>query len=796
MLEQPTVRLTQIDMPAFAHPRPDVLRKVDLEKTFTQIWADLVILGANSGTNRRPHSSWVCSEFDHRKQRVSGDARDRAAPARVCRSDHARNPVLEQNWVAIGGFNRQRERIRADHRVRLEISRILEHFRGYAQDIARMNLLDQHCAFWHKLQRLERPFSILEHGLQVISDAQRQILAALGRKSVRACEVRRGQPHVQRVRQARESWQERRCCSRISPIFLAEWCAGAKNALTNPLKSAIVILHVGEVRNKPLADDALESQGDAMDNVKISPLAKRLAEENSIDWRLISGTGPEGRVIERDILNYLAKIMSGDADLPTIADVSEPDPGPGADFGALPGFDSISNLAGASASLAKEGVDLSSLLGSAPPVPPMPDFDAVPSFDPPAFMPPSFDPPVMPSVAESSSSMPSFEAEPFSAGPAVAASDEFDDAIFDLDLDALDEEKPVFAATLEPELVQAAPVFEPIHVEPIHVEPVQVDPIPEPVVQPQIPMPDMSEIAAPAFEAAPAVPAFEFTPEPVLEPVVEPVLEPEPVHVEPEPVHVEPIHVEPIHVEPIHVEPVHVEPEPVFDPEPVVPGFQPGYAAGALGAAAIAVAYSEPAPVAEPVIEAAPASIAEPDAEPAPWIATPAPTPAEMPAAVAATRDFFTLSVLRRTFNPAALKETLGSLTGAVDGSGVPANAFLARAASRAKLEGANQIALARLEEGQLVTLETPALEGSFREIVTGVTQAGHAASHADLLVMDAANSSDEIVVPVHGALLTLDGIDGEGATLTLAGKYSALAGSGFLERVAAALENPLHLMI
>ncbi len=515
-----------------------------------------------------------------------------------------------------------------------------------------------------------------------------------------------------------------------------------------------------------------------MDNVKISPLAKRLAEENSIDWRLISGTGPEGRVIERDILNYLAKIMSGDADLPTLADVSEPDPGPGADFGALPGLDGISNLAGASASLAKEGVDLSSLLGSAPPAPPMPDFDAVPSFESPAFMSPSFDPPAMPEAAPA---MPSFEAEPLSAAAAVAANDEFDDAIFDLDLDALDEEKPAVAATLEPE-----PVLEPVYVEPI-----QADPIPEPVFQPQIPMPDMSEIAAPAFEAAPvvpevpAVPAFEFTPEPVLEP--------EPIHVEPEPMPVEPVHVEP--------EPVHVEPEPVFAPEPVVPGFQPGYAAGAFGAAAIvatAVAYSEPAPVFEPVVEAAPAPIVEPVAEPvaAPWIATPVPTPTEMPAAVAATRDFFTLSVLRRTFNPTALKETLGSLTGAVDGSGVPANAFLARAASRAKLEGANQIALACLEEGQLVTLQTPALEGSFRDIVTGVTQAGHAASHADLLVMDAANSSDEIVVPVQGALLTLDSINGESATLTLAGKYSAVAGSGFLERVAAALENPLHLMI
>ncbi len=584
--------------------------------------------------------------------------------------------------------------------------------------------------------------------------------------------------------------------------------AGAKNELTNPDKSAIVILHVGEVRNKPLADDALESQGDAMDNVKISPLAKRLAEENSIDWRLISGTGPEGRVIERDILNYLAKIMSGDADLPTIADVSEPDPGPGADFGALPGLDGVSNLAGASASLAKEGVDLSALLGSAPsaqsapPVSRMPDFDAVPSFDP-----PSFDPPAMPSLAESSSSMPSFEAEPLSASAAVAANDEFDDAIFDLDLDALDDEVPAVAATLEP-----APVVEPVHVEPVQVEPVHVEPVhvepvhvePEPVFQPQIPMPDMSEVTPMALEAdpivpeivvpeVPAVPAFEFTPEPVLEPVIEP------VHVEP--VHVEPVHVEPVHVEPEpapYVAPV-LEPEPVFAPEPVVPGFQPGYAAGALGAvalAATAVAHNEPAPVLEPVAEVIAAPVVEPIAEPAPWIATPAPTPAEMPAAVVATRDFFTLSVLRRNFNPASLKDTLSSLSSAIDGSGVPANAFLARAASRAKLEGATQIALARLEEGQLVTLNTPALDGSFRDIVTGVAQAGHAASHADLLVMDVANASDEIVVPVQGALLTLDGINGEHATLTLAGKYSAVAGSGFLERVAAALENPLHLMI
>jgi pyruvate dehydrogenase E2 component (dihydrolipoamide acetyltransferase) len=34
----------------------------------------------------------------------------------------------------------------------------------------------------------------------------------------------------------------------------------------------------------------------------ISPRAKRLAEANQLDWRVVSGTGPEGAILERDIL--------------------------------------------------------------------------------------------------------------------------------------------------------------------------------------------------------------------------------------------------------------------------------------------------------------------------------------------------------------------------------------------------------------------------------------------------------------------------------------------------------------
>ncbi|HEX7022890.1 MAG TPA: E3 binding domain-containing protein, partial [Trueperaceae bacterium] len=49
-----------------------------------------------------------------------------------------------------------------------------------------------------------------------------------------------------------------------------------------------------------------------MSEPNISPLAKRLAEENNVDWRRLLGSGPDGRVVERDVLEYLARVMSGE----------------------------------------------------------------------------------------------------------------------------------------------------------------------------------------------------------------------------------------------------------------------------------------------------------------------------------------------------------------------------------------------------------------------------------------------------------------------------------------------------
>ncbi len=47
----------------------------------------------------------------------------------------------------------------------------------------------------------------------------------------------------------------------------------------------------------------------------IAPLAKRLAEENNVNWQHLQGSGANGRIVERDVLEYLARVMSGEEDL-------------------------------------------------------------------------------------------------------------------------------------------------------------------------------------------------------------------------------------------------------------------------------------------------------------------------------------------------------------------------------------------------------------------------------------------------------------------------------------------------
>ncbi len=49
-----------------------------------------------------------------------------------------------------------------------------------------------------------------------------------------------------------------------------------------------------------------------MSQPDISNLARRLAEQNNVAWQSLKGTGPDGRVVERDVLDYLARVMAGE----------------------------------------------------------------------------------------------------------------------------------------------------------------------------------------------------------------------------------------------------------------------------------------------------------------------------------------------------------------------------------------------------------------------------------------------------------------------------------------------------
>lgn len=59
---------------------------------------------------------------------------------------------------------------------------------------------------------------------------------------------------------------------------------------------------------------------------RISASAKSLAELNGIEWQQLTGSGRGGQIIEQDILNYLAGVMSGELAPPTTP-VDEPPPG-------------------------------------------------------------------------------------------------------------------------------------------------------------------------------------------------------------------------------------------------------------------------------------------------------------------------------------------------------------------------------------------------------------------------------------------------------------------------------------
>ncbi len=165
---------------------------------------------------------------------------------------------------------------------------------------------------------------------------------------------------------------------------------------------------------------------------QITPLAKKLAEENSIDWRFIKGTGPVGKVIERDILHYLSRIMSGELDLPSTPDASEPASPSGAGA-SMPDLGQVANFEALSANMAKEGVDLNSMLSDFATKPAAMDMSAIPELDFPE-TPVS----VQPAVVATPVPDLNFSVNPTQVDAPIVATTE-DDAVFEFEMDDIDE---------------------------------------------------------------------------------------------------------------------------------------------------------------------------------------------------------------------------------------------------------------------------------------------------------------------------------------------------------------------
>lgn len=427
----------------------------------------------------------------------------------------------------------------------------------------------------------------------------------------------------------------------------------------------------------------------------ITPLAKKLAEENSIDWRFIRGTGPAGKVIERDILSYLARIMSGELDLPDMPDASEP-AGPAAGSANLPDMGQVANFDLMSASMAKEGVDLNSMLGDfgtsaaqTPASPPVPEYD----FSMPIITPVSSLTDDVVISSQVAATVPEV-AVPEIAAPTPKAL-EVDDAVFEFDLDDIDDIEPV-SSLHNPDLFPseiAAPVIagptsslDEDHIMtvtddqdvfvpsdevtlssghddiPVHVSG-EFEPVPDPLENLPFELDAQNHfetVQTLIVEDAILIPE----PELVVDAVETPVVHHEPASVSLEglaavgagvlgvgaalhapvandllemPVVVEPVVVEPVVVEPV----VALEPEPIYVPEPVIvpvmtepmiAHFDPEPVH--VEPEPVVALEPEPIHVTEPVVEFEPEPVVSFEPEPIHVPAESMPTPVIIPAVV------------------------------------------------------------------------------------------------------------------------------------------------------------------
>ena len=259
---------------------------------------------------------------------------------------------------------------------------------------------------------------------------------------------------------------------------------------------------------------------------RIAPLAKILAEANGIEWEHLHGTGPGGQIVEQDILDYLTRVMSGEAEPPSTPVDAPPPDWDGNDVPGAGMFDA--------AALSKAGVesDIAEFVSQGRPAGPQIPGTAAPALETSDFELDDQEPaptpaPVQPAAPAPAVENPSGSMISAPAAPAAATAGGLGSLLSRLY--HKDEPAPVVEAPAP--AVEVAPVPEPVKVEPVRVEaarPVVETPVvtaatAEAVIEP-VPAkaPEAPVVATPVVEAAPEPAAPARMPEPQPEPVVEP----------------------------------------------------------------------------------------------------------------------------------------------------------------------------------------------------------------------------------------------------------------------------------
>jgi len=73
----------------------------------------------------------------------------------------------------------------------------------------------------------------------------------------------------------------------------------------------------GATRQQAVAVPPLHHEGNGGDRLRVSPLARRIAEQRNIDLQSLTGSGPGGRIVRQDVLNIQPASRSASPPLPT-----------------------------------------------------------------------------------------------------------------------------------------------------------------------------------------------------------------------------------------------------------------------------------------------------------------------------------------------------------------------------------------------------------------------------------------------------------------------------------------------